>query len=82
MSLYLTTSKPEGIYVSTTAPDGTVHLGGAGISVDISMVDFLFAAHYVLTNSPLVPKDPRLIFVEEVRFMKEAEGFLKILTRP
>ena len=81
MSLYLSGSKPEGVYVSTTAPDGTVHLGGPGISVDISMTDFLFAAQYVLTNAPLVPNDPRLIFVDNVRFMKEVEGFLKILTR-
>jgi len=81
MSLNLAGSKPEGVYVSTES-DEKVHLGGHGISIDISMTDFLFAAEYVLTNAPLVPNDPRLIFVEHVRFMKEVEGFLRILTRP
>ena len=82
MSLYFRSSQPAGIYISTTAPNGAVHLGGAGFSVDISLEDFLQAAYYVLTNSPLVPNDPRFNFVEEIRFMKQVGGFLKILTKP
>ncbi len=79
--LYLSGSKPEGVYVST-AFDEIVHLGGPGISVDISLVDFLFAAKYVLTNTPLMPNDPRLIFLEHIRFMKNVDGFLRVLTKP
>jgi len=41
---------------------------------EISMEDFLFAAHYVLTNTNLRPNDPRLQFVKSVQAMKVVPG--------
>lgn len=50
--------------------DGVVHMCG----FEISLPDFLIAAHYVLTNSNLQAEDPRLRFVERVRSMRVADG--------
>lgn len=42
---------------------------------EISMLDFLAAAEYVLTNTDLRPGDPRLKFVRRVSAMRRVEGY-------
>ncbi len=70
-------TKPEGLEIKTwgdmLGPDPlqTIHLG----EYEISMVDFLYAAAYVLTNTNLEKNDPRLQFVEYIRAMKVIEGY-------
>lgn len=52
----------------------TIFLG----DYEISLEDFLFAAHYVLTNTDLEgPEDPRLQFLKCIRSMEEVEGYMK-----
>lgn len=65
---------PPGLRVKTFgAPvDGNVvHLG----TYELSLVDFLEAARYVLTNTDLEEDDPRREFVEEVKAAVEVGGF-------
>ncbi len=51
--------------------DDTVMLG----DYEISLKDFLLAAHYVLTNSDLAMYDPRIQFVECVQRMLRVSEF-------
>jgi len=51
--------------------DGIVYLGGYEIAIE----DFLTAVEYVLTNTDLYPKDPRLQFLKKIQSMKETEGY-------
>jgi len=73
MSLRLTCgTKPNGLSVKTVGVGiDTVFLG----DYEISLKDFLFAAHYVLTNTNLEEGDPRLQFVESVRTMQVVKGY-------
>lgn len=70
-------TKPEGLPVKTFGIPGgingkdVVFLGDYEISIE----DFLIAAHYVLTNSNLTENDPRLQFVECVRSMQMVKGY-------
>ncbi|MFA5070212.1 MAG: hypothetical protein WC528_02935 [Patescibacteria group bacterium] len=75
MSLILNQgSKPEGLSVKT---DGfgpqVVYLG----DYEITLEDFLSAVIYVLGNTDLVPKDPRLSFLEKIKAMKQVAGYNK-----
>lgn len=64
-----------------TIPEVLVKTHGTGIEevflgdYEISMSDFMDAAHYVLTNSDLKPNDPRRGFVERVKTMREVDGY-------
>jgi hypothetical protein len=49
---------------------GTVFIG----EYEVSLVDFLKAAKYVLTNTDLEPNDPRLQFVKCVQSIKKVDG--------
>ena len=69
LSLNLGT-KPAGLQVKTWGSK-TVYLG----DYEISMKDFLSAAEYVLTNTDLEPKDPRLQFVKCVKSIKKVKGY-------
>ena len=65
-------TKPDGLEIKTYGFDGmrnVVHIG----SYEISIIDFLYAAHYVLTNTALEPNDPRLQFVKCVKSMEEVD---------
>jgi len=42
---------------------------------EISFADFLSAAKYVLTNTDLMPNDPRIRFVMEVQLMTIGQGY-------
>lgn len=67
-------TKPAGLEVRTYGFDplgSTVFLG----EYEISLKDFLAAAHYVLINTDLEPDDPRPRFVECIRSMSEVKGF-------
>lgn len=63
-------TKPNGLEISMWF-DNTVYLG----DYEISLIDFLVAARYVLTNTDLEPDDPRLQFVKCVQSMKEVDGY-------
>ena len=66
-------TKPNGLEIKTFGlmGDNTVYLG----DYEISLVDFLCAAEYVLTNSDLQQNDPRRQFVRCIQSMREIEGF-------
>lgn len=70
-------TEPNNLKLRTTSipllgtPPGTVFLG----DYEISQEDFLFMAHYVLTNTDLVPNDKRLQFVECVKAMRIVPGW-------
>ena len=69
-------TKPTSLGIKTFGwsidSDHSVYIGG----YEISLEDFLFAAHYVLTNTDLLePGDPRLQFIKCVQSMKEVAGF-------
>ena len=63
-------TKPDGLEIKTWNAD-TVYLG----DYEISLIDFLYAAKYVLTNVDLKPNDPRLKFVEYMKSMKAIDGY-------
>lgn len=72
MSLKLDSgSKPKGLFIKTFGFDDTILLG----DYKISMLDFLLAAKYVLTNTDLEPNDHRLKFIEVVKKMKLVDGW-------
>ena len=66
-------TKPEGLSIKTHGIDSlpAVYLG----DYEISMKDFFIAAEYVLTNTDLVPNDPRLQFVKRTQSMQEVDGY-------
>jgi len=64
-------TKPDGLHVKTWGAGNTVFLG----NYEISLVDFLFAAEYVLTNTDLEQNDPRLQFVKCIKAMKKTNGY-------
>ena len=75
MSLVLSLdTKPEGLEIKThpraVLGKDVVLLGDC----EISMADFLLAAHYVLTNTDLEADDLRPQFVECIKKMSEVEG--------
>lgn len=71
MSLSLNiNTRPRDLSVKTHSDDPTVYFTAKGINLEISLLDFLAAAHYVLTNSNLEEDDPRFQFLECVRSMK------------
>lgn len=70
MSLHLDNAEnvPQGIIAKTYGHniDGNkVHVGNMEIALD----DFLQLTLYVLTNTPIILDDPRLIFVEAIENM-------------
>ena len=65
-------TKPEGLEIKTFGVRPEVVFLGA---YEISMADFLFAAHYVLTNSDLEPNDLRPQFLKCVNSMHEVKGY-------
>lgn len=65
---------PAGTIVKTFGhgvDQNVVHLG----TYEISLIDFLTAAMYVLTNSDLVASDERYDFVRAVNGLREVQGF-------
>ncbi len=69
-------TKPTGLEIKTSGfNEGVVFLG----NYQISMEDFLIAAHYVLTNSNLEKDDPRRQFVKCVRAMRIRKGYPLII---
>lgn len=68
-------TKPADLEVKTFGHGlmgSTVFIG----DYEISLMDFLAAAEYVLTNTDLKPNDdPRLQFVKCVESMKEVDGY-------
>lgn len=44
-------------------------------SYEISLKDFLALAEYALTNTDLVPEDPRIQFMERIVKMKRVPGY-------
>jgi len=69
---------PKGLIIKTWGPGNDVVFLG---DYEISMEDFLVAAYYVLTNTNLKDKDPRLQFVECVRSMRETKGYFSSVER-
>ena len=66
-------TKPNGLPVKTFGIGKDVVFFG---DYEVSIEDFLIAAHYVLTNSNLTGEDdPRLQFIECVRSMKVVDGW-------
>lgn len=65
-------TKPKNLEVKTWGfGKDVVHFGDYEVSIE----DFLIAAHYVLTNTNLTENDPRLQFIECVRSMQVVEGW-------
>jgi hypothetical protein len=64
-------TKPKGLFIKTSGLNDTIILG----DYRISMLDFLLAARYVLTNTDLEPNDPRLKFIEVIKKMRVVEGW-------
>ena len=78
-------TKPRGLAVKTHGAsrlNNTVFFSHPGAEwMEISLTDFLAAAHYVLTNADLGPDDPRRQFVECVQKMREVPGYNQNETR-
>jgi hypothetical protein len=79
MSLVLSESLPKGLEVKT---HGTIFRGkdlvllrGPGVDCEIPIRDFLDAAEYVLTNTDLRRRDPRLKFLKTVASLKQINGY-------
>ena len=66
-------TKPPGLVVKTYGLDSLRNIVNLG-DYEISLLDFLLAAEYVLTNTALEPNDPRLQFVKCVQSMREVDG--------
>ncbi|HEY4515475.1 MAG TPA: hypothetical protein VJJ22_04985 [Candidatus Paceibacterota bacterium] len=69
-------TKPDGLRVKTLG------YGGPGVGdviiigdYELSLLDFLVTAHYVLTNTDLEQDDPRRQFVRCVSAMNEVHGW-------
>jgi len=78
MSLLLErNTRPHGLVVKTYGM-GPATLGlGNTVNIgdyEISLEDFLIAAHYVLTNTDLEEDDPRRKFMDAIRTMREVDG--------
>lgn len=73
MTLILSKS-PESPEIKTWFDD--VYITLLNTQVHITMEDFMAAAYYVLTNSPLTENDPRLKFIDIVKKMKILENKL------
>ncbi len=43
----------------------------------VSLLDFLLMVEYVLQNTDLEPDDPRLIFIERVRKIRQGPGWMR-----
>jgi hypothetical protein len=70
MSLLLTEgTRPHGLRTKAWGP--TILVG----EYQISLEDFLALTLYVLMNTDLEAKDPRLSFLEFVRRLKEVDGY-------
>jgi len=68
MSLELSNSpgKPE----IKTFFDNDIRIATADSEIHITMNDFMAAAYYVITNTPLEPNDPRLTFINVIKQLK------------
>lgn len=65
-------TKPAGTMIKTFGLNPEVIFLG---NLEISLKDFLYAAHYVLTNTDLVLNDQRLQFLECVKSMEIVSGY-------
>jgi hypothetical protein len=69
-------TQPEGLVVNTmTFPfpgEKTVVLLG---DYEISLEDFLYTAWFVLSNTELAPKDPRLQFIKCIKRARRVDRF-------
>ena len=71
MSLMLNTdTKPNNLYTKTYSPK-FVTVGDYEIGIN----DFLCLVEYVLTNTDLVPDDPRIDFVKRMKTAKKVQGW-------
>lgn len=52
-----------------------VLLDGTGVNCEIVFQDFLDATMYMLTNTDLGLRDPRLRFIKEVSSLKQVDGY-------
>lgn len=52
-----------------------IFLYGTGVHAEISLEDFCVLTYYVLTNSDLMPEDPRLNLIERIKKLQITEGF-------
>jgi len=77
-------TKPKGAVVSLNPFDTDVSLrvpfkngdgSCANAYLEISLIDFLVIAEYVLTNTDLRKDDPRLLFIKTIKGAKIAKGF-------
>ena len=64
---------PKGLEVATYGIEGLpdICIG----NYELSMKDFRYMVSYVMTNTDLMPNDPRLILKEEIRRMTVQEGY-------
>jgi hypothetical protein len=79
MSLVLSKSLPKDLEVKT---HGTIFRGkdlvllrGSGVDCEIPIRDFLYAVEYVLTNTDLRHRDPRLKFLKTISKLKQITGY-------
>jgi hypothetical protein len=70
MSLVLSKATPKDTTVFTTFT-GQVVIG----DIEIPLDEFCTLAMYVLTNTDLAVKDPRLAFIRNVMSLKERKGY-------
>lgn len=72
MSLLLSYSTPRGLEIKTHPKFITknICLG----DYEINLRDFLAAVEYVLTNTDLEPRDPRLAFIKKIAEFRVIEG--------
>lgn len=78
MSLLLARgTQPEGTEVKTFSADQVMFGKFLNPTIVMSIEDFCETVIYVMTNTELVPNDPRLKLIEEIKALKKVEGFSK-----
>jgi hypothetical protein len=72
-------TKPKGTIVCMTPYDTDVSfripIKENSVNLDVSLIDFLVIAEYVLTNTDLVKDDPRLIFIKRIKESTTGAGY-------
>jgi len=76
MSLVLNQSTlPEGLTVKTFGHDQTVYFNATGIQIEMSMSDFCDMVAYVLSNTDLMPSDPRRELLARITSGQKVRGY-------
>ena len=73
MSLILNNAKPSGTLIISTSEH--VQIGPFERPIEMTINEFCEMAMYVLLNKDLVPDDPRLKFMKDVKRLTKIRGF-------